>query len=240
MAIEFILLILLAYLLGSVPATYLAARWSRGIDIRKYGSGNVGGANLRQLTSKRIAIPVSIFDLVKGIVAVWVAQLLGLDIALQVAVGLAAITGHNWPVFLRFSGGRGIATALGVAIILPALNNLVPWGLIVFVVIAVIGVFIFHNVPVGVGAGIAALPLVSWLVNEPLPLTLGFLAIFLIVIVRRLTVPRTPLSASVPKRQLLINRLLLDRDIRDKDVWINQSRPGDSQPENKEKAKITT
>ncbi|GAH54098.1 unnamed protein product, partial [marine sediment metagenome] len=118
MAIEFGLLTLGAYLLGSVPAAYLAARWFRGIDIRQYGDGNVGASNLLRLTSKRIAIPVVIFDLGKGALMVWMAQLLGLDTTQQVTVGLAAVIGHNWPVFLRFNGGRGIFTSLGVISIL--------------------------------------------------------------------------------------------------------------------------
>jgi glycerol-3-phosphate acyltransferase PlsY len=112
-SIEFVLLLLGAYLLGSVPAAYLAARWSRGIDIRQYGSGNIGVSNLWRSTSKWLAMPVIIFDFGKGMLLVWIAQLLGLGIDQQVAIGLAAIIGHNWPVFLRFSGGRGLLTTLG-------------------------------------------------------------------------------------------------------------------------------
>ena len=80
MTIEFGLLTLGAYLLGSVPAAYLAGKWSWGIDIRQCGDGNVGSTNLMRLTSKWIAIPVIIFDLGKGALMVWIAQLLGLDI----------------------------------------------------------------------------------------------------------------------------------------------------------------
>ncbi len=83
-AIKWGLLIVGTYLLGSVPAAYLAARWSRGIDIRQFSDGNVGATNLMRLTSKRIAIPVVIFDLGKGALMVWVAQLLGLDITQQI------------------------------------------------------------------------------------------------------------------------------------------------------------
>jgi len=223
MAFEFVLLLLAAYLLGSVPAAYLAARWSRGVDIRQYGSGNVGAANLMRLTSKRIAIPVIIFDLGKGMLMVWAAQLIGLDIAQQVAAGLAAIIGHNWPVFLRFSGGRGGITTLGVALVLPLINGpLVPWEIVVFLAAAGIGLLITHETPLGVGAGIAAMPLVSWGADEPLPMTLGFLAMFLIMVIRRLTAPKTSITASVPSGQLVLNRLLFDRDIRDRQAWISQ------------------
>jgi len=220
-AIEFGLLTLGAYLLGSVPAAYLAARWSRGIDIRQYGDGNVGTTNLMRLTSRRIAIPVFIFDLGKGALMVWVAQLLGLDITQQVTVGVAAVIGHNWPVFLRFSGGRGIFTSLGV------ISILVPWiGLIILVI--AYGLAPFHQLAVGVFLAVIFAPIAAWFLSQPLgvtdqlPIALGFLAIFLIVVIRRLTAPRTIFTASVPLGQLLVNRLLFDRDIRDRKAWIQQ------------------
>lgn len=211
-----------AYLLGSIPAAYLAAKWSSGIDIRKYGSGNVGAANVMKLTPKWVGIAVSIFDLVKGMPLICIAQLLGLGIGQQAAIGLAAIAGHNWPVFLRFSGGRGMMTTLGVAFIFPLVNGLVPWETIVAVIIAFIGAFVIHNVPIGVGAAVAVAPLVSWIANEPPEMTWGFLAMVLIMIVRRLTAPKTSLAASVSTGQLLLNRLLFDRDIRDKEAWLQR------------------
>ena len=221
MTIEFGLLILAAYLLGSVPAAYLAAKWSRGIDLRQYGSGNVGASNLLTITSKWIAIPVIIFDVGKGMVMVWAAQLLGLGIAEQVTVGLAAIIGHNWPVFLRFYGGRGALTTIGVLLILTPLLALI--------LLAIAFLFSpFGQLALGTTVAMVALPLFSWFfsqplrIEEPLPLTLGFLAIFIILLIRRLTAPRTSLSASVTPGQLIINRLLFDRDIRDREAWIKR------------------
>ena len=217
MAIEFVLLVLAAYLLGSVPAAYLATRLSRGVDIRQYGSGNVGVANLWRLTSRWLAILVVIFDLAKGMVMVWVAQEIGLGIAEQVTVGVAAIIGHNWPVFLGFSGGRGILTTLGVVFIL------MPWGIAVFLAIASFTILLKSS-PLPVLAGIASLPLVSWFFSQPLPVTLGFLAIFLIIVIRRLTA-RQPIAVSIGKKELLLNRLLFDRDIRDRKAWIHRAPP---------------
>ena len=227
MAIEFGLLTVGAYLFGSVPAAYLAARWLRGIDIRQHGDGNVGATNLMRLTSKRIAIPVVIFDLGKGALMVWIAQLLGLDITQQVVVGIAAVIGHNWPVFLRFNGGRGIFTSLGVIAIL------VPWiGLIILVI--AYGLAPFHQLSVGVFLAVIFAPTAAWFLSQPLgvsdrlPLALGFLAIFLIAAIRRLTAPRTVFTDSVSRGQLLVNRLLFDRDIRDRKAWIQQ-RPSQSE-----------
>ena len=219
MAIKFGLLVVGAYLLGSAPAAYLVAKWFRGLDIRQYGSGNVGATNLLKLTSKRLAIPVIIFDIVKGAVVVWAAQLVGMSLAQQVIVGLAAVVGHNWPVFLCFNGGRGILTTLGVILVLPLLNNSLPWWILAVTPIVLGSTFIIHNVPLGVFTGMASLSLVSWGIGEPLPLTLGYLAMFLLMVIRRLVAPQLVKSSLVSKKQVLLNRLLFDRDMRDKEAW---------------------
>jgi len=230
MAIEFVLLVSGAYLLGSVPAAYLVAKWSRGIDIRQYGSGNVGASNVLAVISKRWTIPVTAFDLAKGMAMVWVAQLLGLSIAQQIAVGLAAIVGHNWPVFLRFNGGRGIFTSLGVILILsPKL------GLIALVVAYLFAPF--RQLSLGVFIALTSLPILSWFLSQPLdiderlPITLGYLAILLIAMFRRLAAPRTSVTASVPPEELVVNRLLFDRDIRDKRAWVSRVPPEASSTE---------
>ncbi|MBA7474929.1 putative glycerol-3-phosphate acyltransferase [subsurface metagenome] len=223
MAIAFGLLIAGAYLLGSMPAAYLVARWSRGVDLRQFGSGNVGATNLLELTSKRLTIPVIIFDLVKGAIMVWVAQIVGLSIAQQVTVGLATIMGHNWPVFLRFNGGRGVLTTLGVVLMLPIVNSSVPWGGLIALATFAGLYFTIHNIPLGVVVAAAVLPLASWGVGEPIPLTLGYLAIFLILIIRRLLARPQIKAAPTSKRGLILNRLLFDRDIRDREAWLRRA-----------------
>jgi len=220
--VEFGLLTVGAYLLGSVPAAYLVAKWSRGIDIRQYGSGNVGASNLFRLTSKWLAIPVTIFDIGKGVLTVWVAQLLGLGVAEQIVVGLATIIGHNWPIFLRFQGGRGIFTSLGVILILSPIIGLI---------ILVLGYSFapFRKLSLGVFIALVSLPILSWFLSQPLgiegqlPITLGYLAILVIAVLKRLVAPRTSVTASVSLGQLLLNRLLLDRDIRDREAWIHRT-----------------
>jgi glycerol-3-phosphate acyltransferase PlsY len=223
-------LILGAYLLGSVPVSYIVAKLSRGIDLRQYGTGQVGAGNLWRLTSWRLALPIAIFDLIKGLVMVWVAQLMGLDVTQQLAVGLAAIIGHNWPVFLRFSGGRGVGTTIGVIIILPIINDMTLWGTVAFLTILIIGTLIMRSSPVPVFVGVAVLPLVSWF-YEPLSVTLGFLAMFLIIVIKRLTAPRSGEAALVGKGRLLLNRLLFDRDIMDRKAWMYRVPPEASSTE---------
>jgi len=220
--ISFILLVLGAYLLGSVPAAYLAAKLSRGIDLRQYGSGNVGASNVLRVTSKWIGILVIIFDIGKGMILVYLAKEMDMVVYQQVVVGLAVIIGHNWPVFLRFNGGRGILTALGVVFMLA------PWLGLIALVIA-FSLAPFHQLALGVIIAVAALPLLSWFLSsllgiaEKLPITLGFLLLFLIVVARRLTAPRAAIAASIGRRQLFVNRLFFDRDIRDRGAWIDRS-----------------
>ena len=220
---EFVLLAVGAYLLGSVPSAYLAVRWSRGIDIRKYGTGNVGASNVLSTTSKRLAIPVTIFDIGKGAFIVWLAQRVGLGAAQQVTVGIITIIGHNWPIFLHFRGGRGIFTTLGIVTILS------PWlGLIVSVL--VFSLTPLRQSALGVLLALISLPFLSWFLSQPLgidtddrlPITLGLVAIALMGLLKRVIVPRTELSKSVPQGELFINRLLFDRDIRDRKAWINR------------------
>ena len=237
MAIKFILLLLGAYLLGSIPTAYLIARWRRGIDIRKYGSGNVGAANVSAVVSKRWSIPVTVFDIGKGALTVWIAQLLGLGAVQQVTVGIFTVTGHNWPIFLRFRGGRGVFTTLGITVMLsPKL------GLIAIVIAYSLAPF--RQLALGVSLTLISLPILSWFLSQPLgigerlPITLGFVVLASVGLVRRLLVRRTPLSESVSPVELFFNRLLFDRDIRDRKAWISQTRSTEQPLEREDKQEM--
>jgi glycerol-3-phosphate acyltransferase PlsY len=212
-----------AYLLGSVPSAYLAGKWSRGIDIRRYGSGNVGATNLLRFTSKRVALPVIIFDSAKGMIMLAVAWRLGLGVTEQLVAGIAAIVGHNWPCFLRFSGGRGVITTMGVGFMLPIVNNLVSLRTsflitVLYGSIAIVSAH-FKRFPLGVFIIVALFPPVTWGLTGSLTLTLGYLGMFLILAIRRLTARQPVSTTSISKIQVLTNRLLFDRDIRDKEAW---------------------
>ena len=210
-----------AYLLGSVPFAFLLAKWFYGIDIRQHGTGKVGAANVLRVASKWLAVPVAIFDIGKGALMVWAAQLLGMEAAVQVTVGLITIVGHNWSVFLRFRGGRGIFTSLGVITILS------PWlGLIILVIPYLFAPI--RQVAFGVFLALLSLPFFSWFLSQPLniderlPVTLGFVVLLLMAFLKRLATHRTELSQSVPLTELLFNRFLFDRDIRDAKVWTQR------------------
>jgi acyl phosphate:glycerol-3-phosphate acyltransferase len=219
--ITWVLLIIGAYLLGSIPFSYLAGR-SRGIDIRKHGTQQVGGGNLWRTTSKKLGLTVGVFDFFKGMLMVLIAWRLGLDAGQQLAVGLGVVVGHNWPVFLRFHGGRGIATCLGIIIILPLINDITPWASIAFLVAAIAVLIFTHRTPVPILIGMLMLPVFSAIFRESLSVTLGFLAMMLIVIIKRLTAQPAAEARNIGMGRLLWNRLLYDRDIGDRKTWVHR------------------
>ncbi|MCK4273964.1 MAG: glycerol-3-phosphate acyltransferase [Dehalococcoidales bacterium] len=218
-----IILIVCSYLLGSVPSSYLAAR-SRGIDLRKDGTQQVGGGNLWRTTSRKLGLIVGIFDFFKGMLMVLIALKLGLDAGQQLAVGLAAVAGHNWSVFLRFHGGRGVATSLGIIIILPLINNITPWATIAFFAIGAAVAAFTRRTPVPILVGMVILPIASAIFREPLSLTMGYLAMALIIIIKRLTAQPATEARNIGMGHLLLNRLLFDRDIGDRKAWVHRKR----------------
>ena len=216
-----IVLIIFAYIFGSIPISYLAGKW-RGIDLSKQGTHQVGAGNLWRMTSRKLGLIVGFFDFVKGILMVGVSQHQGLDAGQQLVVGLAVIIGHNWPVFLRFHGGRGIATLLGLAVILPILNDISPWPSVIAAGFTIIMTVIFRSSPLPVLISAASLPLTSWLFRSPDSVAMAFLAIFLVVVVKRLTAQPAPEKMPISRGRLIVNRLLFDRDIADKSAWIHR------------------
>jgi acyl-phosphate glycerol 3-phosphate acyltransferase len=133
-ALPLLVSVLLAYLIGGVPFGYLVARW-RGVDILKHGSGNIGATNVGRVLGRRLGILVFCLDFAKGALPVLAALRLGESVGqppqvLGVGAGLAAFLGHLFPIYLRFRGGKGVATGAGVVAVLmpiPALAALVTW-----------------------------------------------------------------------------------------------------------------
>lgn len=113
--------ILAGYLVGALPASYVAGRLA-GVDLRRRGSGNLGATNVYRVLGWRYAVPVALFDVAKGAAPVLLARGAAADSAwLPLAVGVAAVLGHVFPVYVRFRGGKGVATAAGVVVALAPL-----------------------------------------------------------------------------------------------------------------------
>ena len=208
------------YLIGSVPTAYLAGRILRGIDIRRVGSGNVGASNVWYSVGQRWVVPIGAFDiLVQGMSPPLIARAMGLEIEVQAAAGLLAVIGHNWSVFLRFEGGRGVAPALGVAMALARLE------LSVFLLVAVAGWRLTRGAALWVLVGFGTLPLLSLYWDRPTGVVLAMAGLFLVVVAKRLTSNKLR-STGVPVPRLMMNRLLYDRDIADHDEWVRRDPTG--------------
>lgn len=115
--------IIISYLIGSIPTAYIFGRILKGVDIRDFGSGNVGATNAMRVLGKKAGITVLILDILKGVIAVVVLGDILSKITrgistetISVLLGIGCICGHNWTVFLKFKGGKGVATSLGVLI----------------------------------------------------------------------------------------------------------------------------
>jgi glycerol-3-phosphate acyltransferase PlsY len=154
-----------AYLLGSIPTGYLVAR-AKGVDIRIVGSGNIGATNVFRILGKPAGIFVLVIDGLKGYTAcAWVVDFIHhrwggetVDIEyLRLIAGLAVILGHNYTCWLKFKGGKGIATSAG------ALAALVPGALIIILIIFILLFGITGYVSLGSIAASAALPVATWL-----------------------------------------------------------------------------
>ena len=156
------LLVLAGYLLGSIPFGYLLVRVQSGGDIRAVGSGNIGATNVARTAGWSIGVATLVLDGAKGFFAVWLAgHFSDGNIRFMMFAGLAAILGHVFPVWLKFSGGKGVATALGVflAICWPAVAAAVA-------IFAIVVIF-WRYVSLGSVSAAAALPLLVYVLYAP-------------------------------------------------------------------------
>ena len=164
-----------SYLLGSVPTGYLLA-WSRGIDIREVGSGNIGATNVARALGKKAAIATFTGDMLKGVIPVLIAGRLGLGLKVAAVAGLIAFLGHCFSVFLKFRGGKGVATGFGACLALAPVPALI--------VIALWGVIFLSTRLSSLAALVAALilPVLIWLISEPSVLFYFALPVIIILI----------------------------------------------------------
>lgn len=114
---EKIIVVIISYLLGSIPFAYIIIRLFKGIDIREVGSGNVGTTNALRTAGKRVALAALLGDLLKGLAAAWLGMRAGGQ-GLAAACVLAVVIGHCWPLFIGFKGGKGMATTAGAVLFL--------------------------------------------------------------------------------------------------------------------------
>jgi glycerol-3-phosphate acyltransferase PlsY len=170
-AARYILLVVTAYLLGSIPTGYLVAR-ARGVDIRTLGSGNIGATNVLRVLGKPAGISVLLMDFLKGLIACAMLPRLFFPavgaslVEPAILGGILAVLGHNYTCWLRFKGGKGIATSAGV------LASLVPWALLIILAVWIVVFSASRYVSLASIAASATLPLATWLTERNVLLTI--------------------------------------------------------------------
>ena len=198
------LLIMLGYLLGSIPTGYLAGKWLKGIDIRQEGSGSTGATNVLRTLGKPAAITVLVIDVLKGSLAVLGVRVFYAYVPMEIlpnnwqtwlilGAGVAAILGHSRSIFLNFTGGKSVATSLGVFLAMTPIVALATLGTFLLML------GIFRIVSLGSIVGAIAVMIYMVLASAPLPYLL--LAIFagLYVLIRHQSNINRLIAGTEPK-----------------------------------------
>jgi len=156
------LALVIAYLLGGIPFGYLLVRLKTGEDVRSMGSGNIGATNVLRTSGRVIAVATLLLDIAKGFFAVWLsARLTNDSVAWTSLAALAVMAGHAYPVFLKFHGGKAVASFIG------AFLYLTPIPLLATLVVFVIVVAATRHISMGSIIAAAGLPLAAWLIMHP-------------------------------------------------------------------------
>ena len=222
---DIVFAVIAGYLWGGIPSAYLLARFKMGIDIRKYGTGNLGASNVITHVGRKSGFALGLFDgLVKGTGPVLVVASLGGSDWAMAAAGLAAVAGHNWSPYIKFMGGRGVTTSAGVFLGFLLLPEL---GMIILVA-GIWGGVVRKNLALWLLLTMVATPLMAFSLdrsgildrsNEAVIMTLVVLG--LLVAKRLVANWQRPLQ-NEPLTRVLLYRFLLDRDIASKADWVSR------------------
>ena len=161
------LIIIISYLLGSLPTSYILGRITIRRDIRRMGDENAGAANAFRELGSKIGIVTGVIDAVKGSAVILIAQAASMSQPIVLLAGLAAVIGHNWPIFLRFRGGRGVSTTIGILFVLVTFPMLV-------LTLPTLAVLIWRrNVTPAMAFLFIVLPLIDWAFKVE-PILIGY------------------------------------------------------------------
>jgi acyl phosphate:glycerol-3-phosphate acyltransferase len=155
------LVLVIAYLLGAIPFGYILVKLTGGGDVRAQGSGNIGATNVLRTSGKLAGFATLLLDIGKGYLAVWLAKRVCGCTLLMSAAAITVMAGHAYPVFLRFRGGKAVASFVG------AFLCLTPWAIAAEVIVFVGVVAWTRHISMGSIAGAATFPLAVWLVQKP-------------------------------------------------------------------------
>jgi glycerol-3-phosphate acyltransferase PlsY len=210
-------LVLLGYLCGSIPTAYVVGKWLKGIDLREYGSGTVSTSMVWEHVAHWVAPLVGIFDILKAAFPAWLGMKLGSGPAVATIAGLAAVIGHNWPIFLHFTGGRGISPFMGLLLVI------FPWGFPWLLAFLSIGYVLGDSAPWGLASLVTMPVLAHWAGGlETIRWAAG--AMVLITLVKRLEANGRPLPKEAgERRKMILLRLFFDRDMWNHPAWIRRT-----------------
>ena len=194
-----------AYLIGSFPSAYLAGRFRRGIDIREVGSRNVGAMNVFYKVGFVTGLLVLAVDIGKGAAAVALARWLGVPMIVELFAGVAAVIGHSFPVWLKFRGGRGGATIIGILIFL------MPWGIPFYLAIFGLSLLITRYPTLSYSVAFLCFPFVAWLIYHSGALVVFSIGILLLPVIKYIPRVKEMHSTGGSWRHVFLRRNFKDR-----------------------------
>lgn len=228
--LAFILTIFLSYLMGSIPTAFLIGRAVKGIDIRQVGSKNMGAMNAIYAIGFWPGLLVLAIDIGKGVLALYMGYLIAMYIfpvpadivvPVEMAAGIAVIAGHNFPVFLKFKGGKGGATAIGVLAFIVAwiiwidigtLHFPLWMGALIYIASFLIFMLITHWPTFAYGVSFLAFPLIAWFAYHDLALTIYSICVILVPVL--MYIPR--IKQILGKSQGSFKRAIFRKNLKDR------------------------
>jgi len=187
-----LLVIAIAYLLGSIPSAYIVGRLLKGLDIREVGDGRLGAAATYRRVGLAGGIIVGLTDLAKGAAAVLLAQFLELPLPIVLLAGLAVVVGHNWSIFLHFKGGKGALTIYGV------LASLMFWQLLIALALGGIFYLITHKTGMSTGILLGFLSLINLITGSLILFIILPIFIPLPMVLKHIFTPKVSAAAVAP------------------------------------------
>ena len=193
--------VIIAYLLGSINSAYIVTRLVTGKDIRQLGGGNAGGRNVFREVGLVAAIPVAIFDVGKGAASVAIAHWF-LNVPLYdmhpfvLLAGTAAVAGHMWSIYLKFTGGNGLAATLGV------LAMVMPWALLIVLAIMLVLTVFTRNPVLSLNIGLLSMPVSAWYLEKSWLSVVFSIVLIIIMVLNFVSTARVALAKAGSKRNL--------------------------------------
>jgi glycerol-3-phosphate acyltransferase PlsY len=184
-----LLVIAIAYLLGSIPSAYIVGRLLKGLDIREVGDGRMGAAAALRRMGLAGGVIVGLMDLTKGAMAVLLAQGLGLPLSIVLLTGFTVVVGHNWSIFLHFKGGKGALTTYGV------LASLMLWQFFIALALAGVSYSITHKTGMSTGILLGFLSLINLLSGGLILLTILPILISVPMVLKHIVMPKAGAEA---------------------------------------------